>query len=480
VNLKEELIKIVDERSVSDNQDDIAPLIKGQSLEPSQMPEIVVSVKNSDEVGKVIQLANDQKAPVTLSSSGEHNRGITPCKGGILLDLSKMKNIEAPDNRNRKVKVEAGVTWDEVGAVLKKDNLMINNPFLPRANSSVLTSVLERDPMLNAQFEFGERIMSLEMFWPTGELFRTGSASSVHYEKGSIASGCYPYGPGPLDPMRLLECGQGTMGVCTWTNLKTELLPEIDKAFLIPFDKLEDLAEALYAIQLKKLGKECVVLNSQNLATILENPGLKDSLPPWSILLVLPGGRMFPEEKIAYEEEALNEVQASVFSSSKLLEEIPGAGSTDILPGLLRNPWPADKTYWKNQPKGASQDLFFIAKLEKTPAFVEAVKKAADDNGYNSDDIGVYIQPMDFASGTHIEFNIFYDENNADEKATVEKVYTAAIEETLKLKAHYTRPYGKVMSKMVYDNASGYAGMLKKVKGIFDPNNVMKPGALCF
>ncbi len=479
MSLKEDLIKIVGDSGVSDSQDDIAPLIKGQSLEPTQMPGVKVSVKSSDEVGKIIQLANDQKTPVTLSSSGDHSRGITPCEDGILLDLSNMKNIEEPDNRNRKVKVEAGVTWAEVGAVLKKDNLMINNPFLPRANSSVLTSILERDPMLNAQFEFGERIMSLEMFWPTGELFRTGSASSIKYPD-SLASGCYPYGPGPLDPMRLLECAQGTMGVCTWTNIKTELLPEIDKAFLIPFDKLEDLVNALYAIQLKKLGKECVVLNSQNLATVLENPGIKSSMPPWSILIVLPGGRLFPEEKIAYEEEALNEVRASQFSSSKLLEEIPGAGSTDILPSLLRNPWPAEKTYWKDQPKGACQDLFFIAKLEKTPAFVDAVMKAADSNGYNPDDIGVYIQPIDFASGTHVEFNIFYDEENADEKAAAEKVYTAAIEETLKLKAHYTRPYGKVMSKMIYDNASGYAGMLKKIKSIFDPNSVMKPGALCF
>ena len=480
MNLKDELTKIVGDGGVSDNKDDINPLIKGQSLEPSRMPGFVVSVKNSDEVRKVIQLANDQKTSVTPSSSMEHSRSIMPCEGGILLDLSRMKNIEAPDNRNRKIKIEAGVTWAEVGAVLKKENLMINNPLLPRANSSVLTSVLEREPMLNAQFEFGERIMSLEMIWPTGELFRTGSASSIHYPEKSLATGCYPYGPGPLDPMRLLECGQGTMGVCTWINIKTELLPEIDKAILIPFDKLEALTEALYAIQVKKLGKECVVLNSQNLAAILENPGLKDSLPPWSVLLVLPGGRMFPEEKIAYEKEALDDLQARVFSSSKLLDEIPGAGSTDILPGLLRNPWPADKIYWKDQPKGACQDLFFITKLEKTPAFVEAVRKAADSNGYNPDDIGVYIQPIDFASGTHVEFNIFYDENSAKEKTAVEKVYTAAIEETLKLKAHYTRPYGKVMSKMVYDNASSYAGMLKKVKGIFDPNNVMKPGALCF
>ncbi len=56
MNLKEELTKIVGDGGVSDSKDDIAPLIKGQSLEPSQMPGIVVSVKNSDEVGKVMSI----------------------------------------------------------------------------------------------------------------------------------------------------------------------------------------------------------------------------------------------------------------------------------------------------------------------------------------------------------------------------------------------------------------------------------------
>jgi FAD/FMN-containing dehydrogenase len=33
---------------------------------------------------------------------------------------------------------------------------------------------------------------------------------------------------------------------------------------------------------------------------------------------------------------------------------------------------------------------------------------------------------------------------------------------------------------MVYERATGYVMALKRVKKIFDPNNIMNPGNLCF
>jgi FAD/FMN-containing dehydrogenase len=33
---------------------------------------------------------------------------------------------------------------------------------------------------------------------------------------------------------------------------------------------------------------------------------------------------------------------------------------------------------------------------------------------------------------------------------------------------------------MVYEKAAGYAMTLRRVKKVFDPNNIMNPGTLCF
>ena len=59
-------------------------------------------------------------------------------------------------------------------------------------------------------------------------------------------------------------------------------------------------------------------------------------------------------------------------------------------------------------------------------------------------------------------------------------VFAAAVAEALRLEAHFTRPYGKLMSDMVYDKAAGYTALLKKAKHILDPNHIMNPGTLCF
>jgi FAD/FMN-containing dehydrogenase len=487
VNLKEELIKIAGKKAVLDDPTAMAPYSVRRSLWTTQLPNVVVSVKNMDQAQEVVQLANEKKIPLKPSSSGIHFRETGPNCGGILLDLSKMKKISKIDNRNRKVTVEAGVTWGELTEELKKQRMRTIMPLLPHAHSSVLVSCLERDPLAIPMFEYGELILSMQMIWPTGELFRTGSAATIDFgKKGNFAEGCYPYGPGPIDAMRLMQGAQGTMGTAIWANVKTERLPEVNKSYFIPFEQSEDAVQAMYAIQRRRIGHECFAINNINLAALLAGDmskgfaKLHKQLPPWSVLMVLSGAKYFPEEKIAYEKEALIEVRNSVFPFTEILELIPGFGPTKSLPERLRNPWPADQTYWKDRYKGACQDLFFITTMEKVPVFVDIVQQIAADLGHHPKEIGMYIQPIEYGAGAHVEFNLFYDPDNAEEMETVTHVYTESIKEALRLEAHFTRPYGKLTSDLVYEKAASYVMLARKTKEIFDPNNIMNPGILCF
>jgi FAD/FMN-containing dehydrogenase len=45
--------------------------------------------------------------------------------------------------------------------------------------------------------------------------------------------------------------------------------------------------------------------------------------------------------------------------------------------------------------------------------------------------------------------------------------------------AFFSRPYGEI-ADMVYDKAASYTMALKRTKKVFDPNNIMNPGNLCF
>jgi FAD/FMN-containing dehydrogenase len=45
--------------------------------------------------------------------------------------------------------------------------------------------------------------------------------------------------------------------------------------------------------------------------------------------------------------------------------------------------------------------------------------------------------------------------------------------------AFFSRPYGE-NAKMIMNNDAATSAALAKVKAIFDPNNIMNPGKLCF
>jgi hypothetical protein len=324
----------------------------------------------------------------------------------------------------------------------------------------------------------------MEVVFPNGDIFRTGSASTPGFPEASPAKGGNPQGPG-MDWYRLLQGAQGTMGVVTWGVIKFEHLPKVNKTFFIPFEKLAEAIQPLYRIQRRMIGNECLLLNRVNLATILADDwpadfeALMESLPQWCLILVLSGAPRRAEERMAYEEKALREI-GTQFPGIAFLDSLRGAPRAEKeIPELLRKPWTKDKVYWKHCLKGGSQDLFFITKLNKVPEMAERVNQIARSLDYPLDEIGSYIQPIEQGRACHCEFNFYFNPNSPDEVAKCQALYLESAKSLFELGAYFSRPYG-ILAEIVYPRAAQYTAMLKKIKGIFDPNNTMNPGKLCF
>jgi FAD/FMN-containing dehydrogenase len=196
--------------------------------------------------------------------------------------------------------------------------------------------------------------------------------------------------------------------------------------------------------------------------------------------MVISGMARRPEKKLQYEEEALNNVIKNEFPKIPLADSLPGfPDSGKKLLAMLRKSWPQKTTYWKNRYKGGCQSLFFITKPSLAPKFINKVEKIAARHGYPITDIGAYLQPIEHNRACYLEFDLFYDPTNPTEVERVRKLYTEAAPVLFKEGALFTRPYGE-LAKLVYDRANGYATTLKRVKKLFDPNNIMNPGNLCF
>ena len=485
MNIREKLSEIVGSGNVSDDPNVLGGYATDFSMAPPGAPSYVAKPKNAEEVSKIVRLANESAIPVVPVSSDMHFNGATiPKQGGIVVDLGRMNKVLEIDLDNRRVRIEAGVKWQQLTDALSKQGMRMIMPLLPPAGRSVLTDYLEREVPTNVVYDYGEPMQSMEIVWPTGEIFRMGSASVNGYPD-SASRGANPSGPG-LDFYRFVQGAQGTMGIVTWTNLKIESIPRIDKVFLAPVDDLAYAQEFLYRILPRRIGQECLLLNNVDLAAILAEKWpadfetLRKTLPPWTLILVVSGLLRRPEEKITYEENFLNEVIRNEFRKMELQENLPGVpGIGKNLLNMLRKPWPAEKTYWKNLWKGGSRSLFFIARPNMTPDYTDLVKMIAPQFGYPVDDIGIYVQPIEHNRACHMEFTFFYHPTEVEDKARMAGLFGNVAASLLDHGAFFSRPYGELAARM-YERAAGYTQALKRVKKVFDPKNIMNPGNLCF
>ena len=482
--MKDALSKIVGKENVSDTAGDLALYSRDLSLLPAGSPDIVVWPGSAEEVGEVVKYANSSNLPVVPVSSRTHVYGSTiPKQGGIIVDLRRMNKILEINKADRLVRFEPGVTWKQLTETLDKEDMRLIMPLLPRPDSSVLTSLLEREVQTSIVYDYGEPTQSMQIVWSDGSLFRMGSGSVNHFPD-SISRGANPSGPG-LDFYRFIQGAQGTMGIVTWISMKIEHKTKIDKIFFAPVEDLEYANNFLHRILPRRIGQECLLLNNVDLAAILtdnkkEYDELAAKLPPWTLILTIAGHLRRPEEKIAVEENFLKEVLTSEYSSMELSDRLagfPGLGKKALT--FLRNPWPADKKYWKNNLKGGCQDIFFISRPAKVKDYVAIIDEVAAKNNYPIANIGKYVQPIEHNRASHVEFSFFYDPENEQERQQIAQLNREAIVALMDKGAFFSRPYGDAAA-IVYDRAANYTMALKRVKKVFDPKNIMNPGNLCF
>ena len=101
---KEELVKVVGAGNVSYEQATLDEYSRDMSFVNTVRPVCVVKPENSDEIQKIVNLANKTLTPLVPVSSGPpHFRGDTiPGIGGaVIVDMSRMKKIMRVDAEHR-------------------------------------------------------------------------------------------------------------------------------------------------------------------------------------------------------------------------------------------------------------------------------------------------------------------------------------------------------------------------------------------
>lgn len=204
--------------------------------EYAHLPEVVVKPENTEQVSRIMKLANECLVPVTPRGAGTGlSGGAVPVCGGILLSVEKMNRILEIDLDNLMAVVEAGVVTNEINERLKEHNLFFAGYPMSLESCFIGGNVAENAGGGRAvkYGVTGRYITGLEVVLPTGEVVQFG---------GKRVKDVTGY-----NMVQLMVGSEGTLGIITRVTIKLLPLPagKIDLLCLFP-----DVKTAIAAVPL--------------------------------------------------------------------------------------------------------------------------------------------------------------------------------------------------------------------------------------
>ncbi len=230
VSIINELINIVGPARVS-----VDPSIKNRhskdkSFNSSSLPDVVVWPTKTQEVSRILKLANKHHAPVTAWGGGTSLQGNPiPLFGGIILNLTRMNKILEITPESMQVVVEPGIICEELNDHLKPHNLFL--PAFPgSANIATIGGVIANNSggMYAVKYGVvGDWVMELEVVLANGTIIRVGSKSIKSVSGYNLKN--------------LFIGSSGTLGIITKATLRLLPIPQNKMAALIAFPNITSL-----------------------------------------------------------------------------------------------------------------------------------------------------------------------------------------------------------------------------------------------
>jgi hypothetical protein len=480
--LYQELIKICGSKFISNDPDLLESYSMDLSFVKGKIPKYVVWLKKTKQIEEILKLANKigfSIVPISSSSPLRYHGDTIPQKdNSIIVDLSRMNKILSIDRKNRVIMIEPGVVFEQIIPILKKKGLRILQPLYPREGKSVLTTALERVPTTipRYQWDSSDPLLCTEVVFGTGDLFRTGTAAgpgTIKKQKKSGQAQVNPMGPTQFSPFRLIQGAQGSLGIVTWVTLKLELMPTNQKIIHFQTEKIQELLDLQHELLKFRLCNEILILNNINLACLVKQlpediKELSSSLARWNLILILAGRGILADERIEYQKGDLGDIISDL--------ELEHLGKESIISDReIIHALNSSTSYpWRKRLKGSFQDIFFITNFEKISEYIDLVESEVPE------DLGVYIQAINQGTSYHCEFDIYYNYENKEAQKSINNKYIDLSIKLMDQGAFFNRPYGLWAKEVFKRHADSTEKALKKIKKIFDPNNILNPGVLCF
>ncbi|XOV69434.1 MAG: FAD-binding oxidoreductase [Verrucomicrobiota bacterium] len=231
------LREIVGEKEVLDRKEDLIPYSFDGTAALKQYPGCVVLTRTTEQVSRVLKLANQENIPVVTRGSGTGlSGGSLPSDQCIVLCTVKMNQILELDAANLTLLTEVGVTTLTVSEAVDKAGL-----FYPPDPGSMKISTIGGNVAENSGglrgLKYGvtrNYVMGMEVVLPDGEICWMGNKCVKDVAGYSLKD--------------IFIGSEGTLGVITKVLLRLIPKPQAKKTMVATFEQMDRAAEAVSAI----------------------------------------------------------------------------------------------------------------------------------------------------------------------------------------------------------------------------------------
>jgi len=220
-------------------------------------PEVVVFPKTTDEVSRVVKLANKYNVPVVGRGAGTGlSGGALARTGGVMIVFTRMNRIIEIDAENRRAVVQPGVINHELTLAAEPYGLYFAPDPSSWTSCTIGGNVAENagGPHTLAYGVTANHVTGLELVLPGSEIVRVGS-------KLCDAPG--------YDLTGLFVGSEGTLALVTEITVKLSRKPEAVKTLLAIFETVDDAADTVVDITARSITPSaCEMLDGWTLRAV--------------------------------------------------------------------------------------------------------------------------------------------------------------------------------------------------------------------
>jgi glycolate oxidase len=440
-------------------RDEIERLCYSRDLSVHEgIPDAIVFAKDSEEVSKILAIANEEKIPVTPRGSGTSAvGGALAAKGGILLDLSRMDHILEINRKDGYVIAEPGVICNNLNAALAPTSFFPPDP--ASAALASLGGMVSTNASGNRALKYGttkQYVLGLEVVLADGRIITTGSTL------GKTSAG--------YDLAHLFTQSEGTLGIITKVILKILPMPEYIAFGEARFSTLMDAGRAAEEILTSGIAlSSCEILDKTSIEVVNKTMGLGIPDAVDSILFIEIDGKK-------------QAVKTDIRRIDKICKANNGIENKwDDDPAKRLKMWAArqgiiaslSKVKRGSRLQSIVED--FGVPITKIPETIREIQEISKKHNFP-------ISTFGHIGDGNLHAVIISDPRNKAEWDMVRKVANDFIDLTLRFKGTLTAEHGVGMAKSPFIRLElGEShGVMKDIKEALDPNNILNPGKMGF